>query len=463
MTQTLTTARDLAAATAATSYTRSDLPWAGAYGQAKRLAREAGIPVPDGFPTKPKAAALCAAIEAHLAQAGRAPAPSAALTPIVEPTVIETSGVSIDERAAAAVPPVPQGFVASDRDAAVAAAGVRLAQVLRDGMRKTGPVIDRLLSSTPQDALVPASAARFELGEHVPALFARDQQFGGPLHSHAFGQLSARVGLPTAYAQKLAGGEPWERDLLSHAMGEHLSHSEDRFLVRAVDGTVRGILSDSYRRLDSRPLLDAFVTACKDVGAQPFEGVASDIRASVRVIVPRIYEPVPGEAMVFGLAWNNSDFGAGAFGISAFVLRLICLNGMVGASEIKKIHLGSRLQDLSLSQATYDLDTRTLASATSDIVRGVLTEGAIENRLDLVRRAHSQETDWAKAVRRVSSTLSKSEQSKVREAFEGNDTVMLPPGQTLWRFSNALSWVANSTENPDRKLELQGLAGAVVA
>jgi|GEM_PF-793745 len=96
MTQTLTTptslalARDLAAATAAATYPRSDLPWAGAYGRAKRLAREAGIPVPGGCPTKPKAAALCAAIEAHLSKAGRAPAPapSAALVGARQPILV---------------------------------------------------------------------------------------------------------------------------------------------------------------------------------------------------------------------------------------------------------------------------------------------------------------------------------------------------------------------------------------
>jgi hypothetical protein len=377
--------------------------------------------------------------------------------------IINTTGTAVEERAASPLPDVHMGGIASDRDAAVAAAGIRLAQIVRDGLKKTGPTIERLLSQTPNDALVPATGIDFSVTDRGPMLAARGQDFGGPLHDHAFKQLASRAGLPGAYATKLAAGEPWERELLTYAMGQHLSHSDDRYLVREVGGSVRGVLSDSYRRMDSRPLLEAFVTACQEVGAQPYEGVASDIRSSVRVIVPRVFEPVPGEAIVFGLSWQNSDFGAGAFGISAFVLRLICLNGLVGASELKKIHFGSRLEDLALSQTTYDLDTKTLASATGDVVRGVLSESAIENRLDLVRRAHTHETDWARAVRGMSQALSKAESTKVREAFEGNDTVMLPPGQSMWRFSNALSWVANSTENPDRKIELQGLAGSVLS
>lgn len=341
--------------------------------------------------------------------------------------------------------------------AKIAAARAQLEHVVANGMQKTGPIIQRVLTEIPEDRLVRAPGAAFEVPEQ-----GDPRMIGATLHSHAFKQLAERAGLPTAYASKLAAGGPWERSLLQHAMREHLGHSEDKFLVRSVGGQIRGVMSDSYRRLDSRPLLESFVEAVTAVGAVPYEGVANDVRVSIRAIVPKVYEPAPGEAMVFGLSWNNSDFGAGAFGISAFAMRLICLNGAVGASELKKVHIGSRLEDLQLSQKTYDLDTRTLASATNDIVKGVLGEGAIETRVEAVRKAHETETSWSRAFAKVGKALSKSEGEKVKEAFEGSDVVMLPPGKTQWRFSNALSWIANQTDNAERKLELQQLAGAVI-
>ncbi|MFZ5896439.1 MAG: hypothetical protein ACOY0T_35625 [Myxococcota bacterium] len=340
----------------------------------------------------------------------------------------------------------------------------RLEQIVSTGIQKAGPVIARVLSQTPEDALCRGSALDFYVRETGAVELVRpDGVFA--THRYALGQIVEKTGMTRGYADKLAvDGEDnaWRRELLAHSLREHFSHSPDRFLVRSLNGEIRGFLSDSFRRLDSRPLLDAFIKACQEVGAVPFEGVASDLRVSVRAILPTVYEPVPGEAMVFGLAWNNSDFGAGLYGISVFVLRLICLNGAVGESALKQRHLGGRLADnLELSQRTYDLDTATMASATRDLVRKLLAPRTIEVQCSLVRDAHDRETDWNRAFRSIRS-LSKTEETKVREAFEGEDVVMLPAGKTVWRLSNALSWVANTTSDAERKLELQQAAGAVL-
>jgi hypothetical protein len=130
---------------------------------------------------------------------------------------------------------------------------------------------------------------------------------------------------------------------------------------------------------------------------------------------------------------------------------------------MKQRHLGGRLtEDMELSQRTYELDTATMASATRDIVAGILSPKAIDDQCNLVRSAHSRETDWHQAFRSIRS-LTKAEENKAKDAFEGEDTVMLPPGKTVWRFSNALSWVANTCSDPERKLELQQVAGSVLA
>jgi hypothetical protein len=185
----------------------------------------------------------------------------------------------------------------------------------------------------------------------------------------------------------------------------------------------------------------------------------------VRAIIPQIYEPIPNEAIVFGLAWTNSDFGARRYEISAFVLRLVCLNGMVGASQIRQVHLGGRLdENMELSQRTYDLDTKTMVSATGDVVRAALNPRSIETQLDKIREVASVETDMRSQWAAIGKALTKSENEKVREAFDGPDTINLPAGKNQWRLGNALSWVANTEGlNPARKLEMQSLAVKVVA
>jgi hypothetical protein len=350
-----------------------------------------------------------------------------------------------------------------------AAAKANLERIVTNGMANAGPVIQRVLDEVPTDSVVKASAMTFQVLSSGQLYFGTSGN-NWFAHQNALGQIVARAGVPMPYARSLAAGgdkhdgQMWRRDLLSHIMREHYSNDPGRYLIRSVGDQARGFLSDRYRRLDSRPLLDSFVTACKAIDAVPYEGVATEVRTSVRAILPRVFEPVPGEFMVFGLSWHNSDYGAGTYSVNAFALRLICLNGMIGETSMKQVHLGRRLdENLEFSARTYALDTQTMTSATADIVKSVMGDRAIERRIEAIQAAHSQEMSAAQGMRSVSKVLTKSEQGRVKDAFDGPDVTMLPAGKTAWRFSNALSWVANTTEDAERKLELQGLAGKFAA
>ncbi len=348
----------------------------------------------------------------------------------------------------------------------------RLETVIAQGKASAGSVITRVLEQVPEDRITTGRSLSTIVNQdgsiHLRGL--ADPVGFSTMHRNASRQLFERLGIPASYVAELAVKDErgkdhqWRRETLEMLSTRHLEHSTERFLMRSVGGQVRAVLSDRFRRLDSRPLLDSFVQACNAVGAIPTEGIATDLRATVRAILPTIVEPVPGEHMVFGLAWTNSDFGAGLFGISGFALRLVCLNGMVGESAIKQVHLGSRLpDDLSFSAETFRKDTDTMASATRDVVRSILGERAIRARVEAIQAAAAEEVDGGALLRRVSKILTKGETTAVKQAFEGQDTLMLPAGRTAWRFSNALSWVANSVEDSERRIELQHAAGAIVA
>lgn len=343
----------------------------------------------------------------------------------------------------------------------------RLNELVEQGRKRASPVVDRIMARVPDDALVRADRMSFEApGDYVTATVG---EVTWRLHRNALDQLSGRVGLPAGYVRYLLdcddpnGDDAWRRELLETVLIEHARHSGSRFLIRSSEGEARAVLSDKYRRLDSRPLLDAFVGACMEVGAVPFEGMSSDLSASVRVVLPEVFEPVPGEALVLGLSWSNSDYGTRAYSLSTFVLRLVCLNGMVGSNRLKQVHLGGRLPEhLEFSEKTYELDTSTMVSATRDVVTASLGRTAVEEQLATVRAAHSAEVDWSSAWRRLSRELNKQEQKSVKDAFDGPDVLHLPVGRTPWRLSNCLSWLANSSADPERKLDLQRLAGAVL-
>ncbi len=355
-----------------------------------------------------------------------------------------------------------------------------MSKAIEAGTKKAGPVIARVLSTMPNDALPSANKLVFnvercgdvEVGKLVMGWHdggTRKHQdglhVGSPraVHKNALSQLVGLIpGLRLDYVRDLvASGVPWQEQLALEILHQHFGHNDSKYLVRTVGGEHRGVLSSSYRRLDSRPLLDSFVGACNAIGAVPYDGVASDVRVAVRAIVPRVFN-VNGDVFCLGLAWQNSDFGAGAYGISGFILRLLCDNGAMTENVLRQIHLGRKLDDAEIfSSETYELDTKTMVSATTDIVRALLSPGALDKRVEVIKAASEREVEFAQAVRPVREQLTKGEFEKAKEAFDGRDEWNLPAGKSQWRASNALSWIAQDGDD-DRKLELQQMAGKVL-
>lgn len=332
------------------------------------------------------------------------------------------------------------------------------------GMASAVRLFDEIETKAPTDAIVKASAIRFEAMPAVGVGMMFQGHEGAGIHKHALGQIASRAGIPTAYLAELVRGQnEWQRELAAHMMREHFGHDRSKYLVRSVQGEVRGFLSDRYRRIDSRPLLHAFAEECHKVGAVPVDGGITDTRVSVKAILPRVFEPVPGEALCLGIEWGNSDFGAAAHTIRPFILRLWCLNGATMENSMSQVHLGRQMnEDIELSQRTYAYDTKASISALRDIVGGVLSAKKVDNLMDAIRTAEEAKVDWKTAKNLLSKRLLKGELKSAEESFTGPDVVNLPPGNTMWRASNAVSWLAKNTEDPNRKLELERVAGELV-
>ena len=135
---------------------------------------------------------------------------------------------------------------------------------------------------------------------------------------------------------------------------------------------------------------------------------------------------------------------------------------MTAENVLKQVHLGARLpDDISFSERTHQLDTEASASALRDIVRSALRPAARDRLMSNIRDAHERsmsKSELAGATR----TLPKGTQRTILDAFDSEDVINLPAGRTAWRASNAVSWVARHTEDPEMRLDLERAAGALV-
>ncbi len=367
-------------------------------------------------------------------------------------------------------------------------ARVKLEEAIARGLNAGRIVIPRILNEVPQDEIQAACETSIVVS---PGSVQYSTRSGvSPISDYAFAQLAERVGgtkfaayaaeqlalsrPPAPDCKRRAAGEleplsnpnEWRAAHLQEVAARHFEHAPGRYLIRRVTGQVRGVLSDQFKRVDCRPMLDAFMGAVQKRRAVPAGGEVTETRCVVRVLIPKIYEPIPGEFVVYGLQFANSDFGAGSYGLSDFLMRLWCLNGATGDQQLRQIHLGKRISDeIELSKRTHDLDTKTLVSATIDTVGKLISDVVLDRRTAAIGELAKETLSFAEVVKKAGKRLSKAEQEAAETLYEGPDVLNVPAGKNVWRFSNCLSFLANDEKqipSVDRRIELQEIAGRML-
>jgi hypothetical protein len=282
---------------------------------------------------------------------------------------------------------------------------------------------------------------------------------------HARGQMLAVAGIPMAYADHLVahGFNDLLRTDLSRLLGATMP---DGMLIREVSGTVKGVLSPSYKRMDSSPVFEGFAEAALAAGLVPYRGEVTETRALLSFLQPEIVEITPGEHVAFGVDLRNSDYGNGALSLSLFMWRLLCTNGAATADLFRKVHLGRRFDAGEgvnvLSQKTLDLDARTLRSAVADQVKAL--PAAIAATTESVREKVTAEVNLPRVLADLGKKgLTKGLAEKVKTTYENTAMPVeaLPQQMGAWRLSNVLSLLANA-ETGDKAADLRDWAGDVL-
>lgn len=344
------------------------------------------------------------------------------------------------------------------------------------GVRET---MERLVNEgkIAQDYIAPIGV-NLKINDHSPVItFSAngslrmdmpDGQF--TLHDNAIGQLADRMGIPQRYLRGLASGEPWAKQLAATLLNEHSGWTQrSRVLVRTVGTQVRGVLSDSYRRLNSVEILTAFVQEAAQQGAVISDAYMNDTKIWAETILPTpltVPTSKNGDVVIFaGARFSTSDYGDGAVDMRAFLLNGACLNGMVRESVMKQVHLGSKLPDnLQLSQQTYELDTKTTVSAVRDLTKGLFSKDNLMKKAIEIQGASEIDVDFEHELKRLTRDggLLKQEGKEVEKILMRNDPEDgVQGGATLWKLTQAITAHAREL-SPERSRELHELSGQLL-
>lgn len=290
------------------------------------------------------------------------------------------------------------------------------------------------------------------------------------LHGNAISQISEKMGVPAKYLRELAMGDEWQKQLCATILNEHSGWTQrTRVLVRAVGMEVRGVLSDSYRRLNSVEIITAFIQEASVQGAVMSDAYMNDTKVWCETILPTPIE-IPtrknGIVTIFaGARFSTSDYGNGSVDMRSFLLNGACLNGMVRESVMRQVHLGSRLPDsIALSQKTYELDTKTTVSAIKDLTKGLYSRETIMDKAIEIQGASEIDVDFDKELKSLvqRGALLKNEGREVEKLLMNNNPDDgMTGGATLWKLTQGITAFAREQE-PERSRELHEISGQLL-
>ena len=279
-------------------------------------------------------------------------------------------------------------------------------------------------------------------------------------------QLAEKLKIPYAYFERMRAEQP---ELLDRNVNAWLPREEgERQLLRTLDGQVRAVLSERYRRLDNHDLVEHVLPALQALPEARFESVElTETRLYLKVVSPRIqFEVAPGDVVQAGVVVSNSEVGCGMLSVQPLVFRLVCSNGLIASDRtLRKTHVGRALDSEGTSGVVFKDDTlqaddRAFFLRVRDVVEAAVSEATLRDVGEKLRRTREIRiaNDPVKSVEVLAQrhALTQGERSGVlRSLIEGGDL-------TGYGLVNAVTCYAQQAEDYDRATELEALGGRLI-
>lgn len=288
---------------------------------------------------------------------------------------------------------------------------------------------------------------------------------GAALTSFAHGQLAQKLGVPKPFYDRLREKHP---DLLASMSTELMHREPERRMFRILDGRVRAVVSDRYRRLDNLDLAQAVLP---ELSGDPSINIVSAGITDERIYIKALFTKIEGRTAVgdvvqSGIVISNSEVGAGALSVSPLIYTLRCTNGMIAESfGQRKAHVG---RQAALDEAAYELyadetlqaDDRAFWLKVRDLVRAARDEARFRTILDRLDEAAGRKIagDVPRVIELAQKQLGLSQaegESVLRHLIEGGDL-------SQYGLHAAITRAAQEPESYDRATEMERIGGRVI-
>ncbi|RUL86982.1 DUF932 domain-containing protein [Tautonia sociabilis] len=325
-------------------------------------------------------------------------------------------------------------------------------------------------SETKHDYLAPSrclAVTTSEAGTSLELATTRDLA-PLPLKDTAHGQLAERLGIPKVYYDRMREEAP---TLFDANVNHWLASSEDRRLVRTLDGRARAILSDRYRVLDNLDLASVAVPVLQDHGFELVSAELTEKKLYLKATTPKIQAEVRrGDVVQAGVVISNSEVGHGTLKIEPLLFFLVCTNGLVmPEAAMRRQHVGRHIGDLEGGERYYLDETRQADDLAfwlkvRDTLVGTLREPAFLRHLETLKGATEQpiQADPFEVVEVTARRFRLAEAEKngvLRHLLAGhNGRVEL----NKYGLMQAVTRASKDVDDYDRATELEQLGGQII-
>ena len=327
--------------------------------------------------------------------------------------------------------------------------------------------LERQLTSK-RDMIVPSSMMRCNTDEGGTCKMIIDETGGVgkyDITALARHQLADKLKIPFAYFERMRTEQP---GLLDRNINTWLETDGERRMIRTLDGHLRAVLSDRYRRLDNFDLAEQVLPILRKLPEGRFESVElTETKMYIKVITPRVqYEIMPGDVVQAGVVIMNSEVGQGTLSVHPLLYRLICSNGLIACDRgLRKTHVGRILQSDEEAITVFRDDTLAADDTAfflkvRDVVEAAVSEASFRQVAQKMQRTLGIKLagDPVKTIEVLANryTLNEAERAGVlrRLIVEGD--------LSGYGLVNAITHYSQEVEDYDRATEFEALGGKLI-
>lgn len=307
--------------------------------------------------------------------------------------------------------------------------------------------------------------------------FANGSKHRVGLNSWSKSQLAGYTDIPKNYFDRIAAENPaLAADNINHGLERIVREAkregkQEARMLRTLDGNVRGLLSSRYRILDSYDMLETVLPVAQEHGLQVASSEITDKRLFLKLLSPRLTGEVQkGDAVQYGLTISTSDVGAGSVRVEPLIYRLVCLNGMISNTAIRKFHVGKSQAEGDvfeiLSDRTKELSDAAFWAQVRDIVLASLKPENFEREVSRLQHAAGLKIanfdlpEVVELAMKATGLTGENKKNSILAALaSGNEGA----GLTQWGLINSFTRAAQSDEfDYETSIEMERAAGQIL-